>query len=174
MKNNILETIIGTLVIIVAGYFLYFALHNQEHGKKGGYELIAKFSNVDGMAPGSAIRISGVKVGAVSKITLDPKTYQAIAHLEIEPEYHIPSDTMASINSPGLLGDKYMSLEPGSADDMLKPGDEVTNTQSSASLEKLLGQVIFNLQNLGKNNTSSATPAASASQASPANAAAHP
>jgi phospholipid/cholesterol/gamma-HCH transport system substrate-binding protein len=153
MKNNIFETVIGFAVILVAGYFLYFALHNQEHSKQGSYELIARFSNVDGMAPGSAIRISGVKVGTVSKITLDAKTYQAIVHLAIEPDYKVPSDTVASVNSPGLLGDKYMSLEPGSADDMLKPGDEITDTQSAASLEKLLGQVIFNLQNLGKSNT---------------------
>ncbi len=174
MKHNILETVIGALVILIAGYFLYFALHNQEHSKKGGYDLIARFSNVDGLAPGSAIRISGVKVGTVTKITLDPKTFQAIAHLGIEPEYQIPSDTLATVNSPGLLGDKYMSLEPGSAEDMLKPGAEITDTQSAASLEKLLGQVIFNLQNLGKSNTSGSAPTGSTPVPAPAPAPAHP
>jgi phospholipid/cholesterol/gamma-HCH transport system substrate-binding protein len=158
MKNNLLETFVGAMVVLAAIGFLFFALHVQEHEKHGGYELIAQFSNVDGMAPGSAIRISGVKVGTVSKITLDPKTYLAQVHLLMEPNVHVPSDTLASVESPGLLGDKYMSLEPGSADDMLGPGGVLTNTQSSASLEKLLGQVIFSLQNIGKGSSATSAP----------------
>jgi phospholipid/cholesterol/gamma-HCH transport system substrate-binding protein len=163
MKQNLLETAVGALVILAAIAFLYFALHVQEHEKHGGYELIAQFSNVEGLAPGSSIRISGVKVGTVSKITLDPKTYLAQVHLLMEPDVHVSSDTLATIESPGLLGEKYMSLEPGSADDMLGPGQVVTNTQSAASLEKLLGQVIFSLQNIGKSSPAPASsPAPSA------------
>ncbi len=150
MKQNTLETIIGAIVLIVAAYFLYFALHSREHEKSGTYELLAQFSNVEGITPGSAVRISGVKVGTVSKVTLDPKTYLATVHLAMEQSVKIPSDTLATVDTPGLLGDKYMSLEPGSADDMLKPEGAITNTQSAASLEKLLGQVIFSLQNIGK------------------------
>jgi phospholipid/cholesterol/gamma-HCH transport system substrate-binding protein len=160
MKQNTLETIIGAIVLIVAAYFLIFALHNREHDKEGTYELMAQFSNVEGLAPGSAVRISGVKVGTVSKITLDPKSYLAMVHLAMQDGVLLPSDTLATVSSPGLLGDKYMSLEPGSADDMLKPGGVITDTQSAASLEKLLGQVIFSLQNIGKSPASSppATP----------------
>ena len=160
MKQHFLETLVGAVVIAIAGYFLYFAVHSQERRKGDGYELLAQFSNVDGLSPGSAIRISGVKVGTVSKITLDPKTYQATVHLQLASEFKVPSDTLATVTSPGLLGDKYMALEPGNADDMLKPGDTIADTQSAASLEKLLGQVIFSLQNVGKNTSSGgATPA---------------
>ena len=150
MKQNTIETVVGAIVLLVAAYFLYFALHSQEHKKSGSYELLAQFSDVEGITPGSAIRISGVKVGTVSKITLDPKTYLAMVHLEMDPTVQLPTDTLATVSSPGLLGDKYMSLEPGSDDEHLKPGEAITNTQSAASLEKLLGQVIFSLQNVGK------------------------
>ncbi len=165
MKQNTLETVVGAIVLIVAAYFLYFALHNREHDKSGTYELLAQFSDVEGLAPGSMVRISGVKVGTVSKISLDPKTYLAMVHMALEDSVAIPSDTLATVASPGLLGDKYMSLEPGSAEDMLKPGGVITDTQSAASLEKLLGQVIFSLQNVGK--ASSAAPAPGEAPAAP-------
>ena len=152
MKRNSLETVVGALVIAAAAYFLFFALHNLEHRKDNGYELLAQFNDVGGLAPGSSVRISGVKVGALSKITLDPKTFLATVHMQIESNVHLPVDTIASINTPGLLGDKYLSLEPGNADDMLQPGGMITDTNSAASLEKLLGEVVFNLANLGKNN----------------------
>ena len=164
MKRNTLETVVGGLVIAAAAYFLFFALHNLEHRKAGGYELLAKFDDVGGLAPGSSIRISGVKVGALSKITLDPVTYRATVHMEIESDVKLSTDTVASINTPGLLGDKYLSLQPGNADEMLKPGGEITDTNSAASLEKLLGQVVFNLSNLGKNN---GAPAGAAPTGSP-------
>ena len=116
-----------------------FALHNLEHKKAGGYELTARFSNVDGIAPGSAVRISGVKVGTVSKVTLDPATFLATVHLELEPNLQLPIDTVASINTPSLLGEKNLSLEPGNDDQKLKPNGVIVNTESAASIEHLLG-----------------------------------
>jgi phospholipid/cholesterol/gamma-HCH transport system substrate-binding protein len=158
MKQNTIETVVGALVLLIAAWFLTHALRAQEHEKKGEYELIARFTDVEGLAQGSAIRLSGVKVGTIGKITLDPKYYQAVVRLEIEPEVRIPDDTLATVATPGLLGEKYMSLEPGSSETMLKNGDTITNTQSAASIEKLLGQVIFSLSNLGKSSGDNAAP----------------
>jgi phospholipid/cholesterol/gamma-HCH transport system substrate-binding protein len=158
MKQSTLETVIGALVILVAGYFLYFALHNLEHKKQGGYELTARFSNIDGVAPGTAVRVSGVKVGTVSKVTLDPVTYLATVHMELEPDLQLPVDTVASINTPSLLGEKNLTLEPGNDDKKLKPNDMIVNTESAASIEHLLGQVIFSLQNLGKGSPAPGAP----------------
>ncbi len=158
MKQNFLETIVGAVVIALAGYFLYYAVHAQGREKAGGYELLAHFSDVEGLAPGSAVRISGVTVGRVGKIVLDPNTFEATVHLEIAPEYtgKLSRDTMASIASPGLIGDNFMSLIPGNLDDKLKGGDVITDTQSPPSLTALLGQVIFNAG--GKNANPSPSP----------------
>jgi phospholipid/cholesterol/gamma-HCH transport system substrate-binding protein len=167
MKQDRLEILTGFIVILVAGFFLWYALHHLEHQKnKGSYEVFATFSDVDGLTAGSNVRLSGVKVGTISKIELNPQTYLATVHIELEPSLQIPTDTVAAVSTQGLLGDKYLSLEAGSDDEKIQPGGSIVNTQSSASIEHLLGQVIFSLQNLGK----SPAPAGSA----PAPAAAHP
>ena len=158
MKQDRIEIVTGFIVILVAGFFLYYAVHHLEHQhRKGGYEVFATFSNVDGLTAGSNVRMSGVKVGTISKIELNPDTYLATVHIELEPNLQIPTDTVAAVNTQGLLGDKYMSLEPGSDDTRLQPGGTITNTQSSASIERLLGQVIFSLQNIGKAPAASGT-----------------
>ena len=168
MKQDRIQIFTGAIVILLAGFFLYYALHHLEHQKqKGGYEVFAQFSNVDGLTAGSAVRLSGVKVGTVSKIELNPGNYLAMVHIDLQPNLQIPTDTVAAVNTQGLLGDKYLSLEPGSEDEKLKPGGLITNTQSSASIERLLGQVIFSLQNIGK------APAAAPAPAAPAPAPAH-
>jgi phospholipid/cholesterol/gamma-HCH transport system substrate-binding protein len=174
MKQDRIEIFTGAVVILLAGFFLWYALHHLEHQKKkGSYEVYATFSNVDGLTAGSNVRLSGVKVGTISKIELNPETYLATLHIELEPNLLIPTDTVAAINTQGLLGDKYLSLEAGSDDEKIKAGGMIVNTQSSASIERLLGQVIFSLQNIGK--APAATPApAPAPDAGAAPAAAHP
>ncbi len=169
MKRSVFETILGGIVIIIAAAFLVMAY------KKGGvstvsqgYDVVATFSKVDGLNPGADVRIAGVKVGDLTSIDLDPKTYQANAHLLIDNNVQIPDDTVALITTEGLLGGKYVSLEVGGSETMVKPGGRMQYTQAAANLEELLGQAIFSKGNNNSNGASGDAPAPAAAPAAPA------
>jgi phospholipid/cholesterol/gamma-HCH transport system substrate-binding protein len=144
MRGNVIEIVIGAVVLVVAALFLAFAYRtSQLRTASGGYEVTADFARVDGIHQGSDVRISGIKVGTVVADALDPKTYLATIRMSIDPEVQLPDDTVAQVTSSGLLGDKYMSLAPGGSDKMIPPGGKVQYTQSSISLENLIGQMMF-------------------------------
>jgi phospholipid/cholesterol/gamma-HCH transport system substrate-binding protein len=150
MNRSVVEPILGALILLVAIGFLVFAYGRASTPSVAkGYELTARFSAIDGLARGSDVRISGVKVGQVTDIQIEPQTYLAIVRMVIDPAVRLPTDTLASVTSEGLLGGKFVSLEPGSDEARIPNGGRIERTQSAASLDKLLGQVIFNLQNLG-------------------------
>jgi phospholipid/cholesterol/gamma-HCH transport system substrate-binding protein len=143
MRGNVIETVMGAVVIVVAGLFLVFAYKTSQLRAVSGYELSAEFSRVDGIRQGSDVRISGIKIGSVAAEELDPKTFLAVVRMSIDPAVKLPDDTVAEIISAGLLGDKYMSLVPGGSDQVIPPGGKIKYTQSSVSLESLIGQTIF-------------------------------
>jgi phospholipid/cholesterol/gamma-HCH transport system substrate-binding protein len=143
MQRNAIEPILGAMVLVAAVAFLVFAYNRAGNRSFSGYLLTARFSSVDGLDTGGDIRIGGVKVGQVTSITIDPATYLAQVSLSVEPNVKLPTDTVASIASDGLLGGKYVGLLPGSSDDMLKPGARITHTEASVSLESLIGQFIY-------------------------------
>jgi phospholipid/cholesterol/gamma-HCH transport system substrate-binding protein len=143
MQRNAIEPILGALVLVAAVAFLVFAYNRAGNRSFSGYPLTARFSSVDGLETGGDIRIGGVKVGQVTSITIDPATYLAQVDLSVAPNVKLPTDTVASIASDGLLGGKYVGLLPGSSDDMLKPGARITRTEASVSLENLIGQFIY-------------------------------
>lgn len=145
MQRNIVETILGAVVLLVAGLFALFFYRTTDIRPATGYELTAAFSKIDGLDAGAPVRVSGVKVGQVLGFTLDPKSYRAIVSLNISSDIQLPKDTAAVVASSGLLDGKFMTLEPGADDEMLKPGDRIQYTQSTPSLEQMLGQVIFSL-----------------------------
>lgn len=145
MQRSIVETVMGAVVLLVAGAFLFFFYRTTDIKPSSGYEVTANFSKIDGLAAGAPVRISGVKVGQVTGFDLDKKTYQAVVRMNINADVELPADTAAVVASAGLLDGKFMSLEPGSDDEMLKPGSMIEYTQSTPSLEQLLGQVIFSL-----------------------------
>lgn len=151
MRRNVIETVLGGVVLVVAGFFLAFAYKSADLRRVEGYEVTANFSSIAGLSAGSDVRVSGVKVGSVTGLTLDPKTYQAVVHMSIDPGIKLPTDTAAVVASESLLGGKFLSLEPGGDPDMIKPGGRIDYTQSTPGLEQLLGQVIFSLQNMSKN-----------------------
>src|SRR3954466_7162671 len=144
MRGNVLEIVIGAVVLIVAALFLAFAYRtSQFRTASGNYEVSADFARIDGIHQGSDVRISGIKVGTVVADELDPKTYLATIRMSIDREVQLPEDTVAQVTSSGLLGDKYMSLAPGGSDKMIPPGGKIQYTQSSISLENLIGQMMF-------------------------------
>jgi len=142
MHNNLLETLIGALVLVVAGVFLYFAYSRTDVAAGGGFELIAKFDRIDGIAIGSDVRISGIKVGTVTKQFLDLDSFEATLQVSIDSDIDLPEDSSAKISSEGLLGGSFVALEPGGAPDLLEAGDEIQFTQGTVDLMGLIGQVV--------------------------------
>lgn len=143
MRGNVIETVMGAVVLVVAALFLLFAYNTSQVRTVSGYQVSADFERVDGIRAGSDVRVSGIKIGSVVSEDLDPKTFLATIRMSIEPSVKLPDDTVAEIVSSGLLGDKYMSLVPGGSDKFIAAGGKVKYTQSSVSLEHLIGQMIF-------------------------------
>jgi phospholipid/cholesterol/gamma-HCH transport system substrate-binding protein len=143
MKRNAVETVMGAVVLVVAALFLFFAYTTSEVRAISGYELSATFDRVSGLRTGGDVKISGIKVGTVMSQTLDPKTFLATIRMSIDPTIKLPTDTVATIASSGLLGDNYVSLVPGNEDEMIKPGGTISHTQPPMDLQSLIGQYIF-------------------------------
>lgn len=152
MKHNIVETIIGAVVLAVAAVFVVFAYSATGVRSVNGYEVTARFERVDGIAVGSDVRIGGIKVGTIGGMSLDPKTYLAVVRLNIDQSVKLPVDTVAAISSTGLLGDKFMALVPGGDEKMLEPGGVIQYTQASVSIEDLIGQFMFSQGGADKKN----------------------
>jgi len=143
MGGNVVETLIGAVVLAVAVAFLTFAYSRADVGDVAGYEVIARFERIDGLSAGSDVRMSGIKIGTITKQTLDKQDYLAVVRMSIDPAVKLPEDSSAEVISDGLLGSKYMSLVPGGADEMIEAGGEIRFTQSSISLEQLIGKFMF-------------------------------
>ncbi len=142
--SNYFEIIVGTFVLLCATFFFFSSFNSTKANSSGGYNLIAKFDDADGIASGSDVKISGVKVGTVVSQSLDEKNFRATLKININQEVQLPSDSSAKISSEGLLGSKYLSISPGGDDVNLKDGEEIQFTQSSVNFEDLLGKFIFN------------------------------
>lgn len=146
MKTNLLEVGMGAIVLIVCAVFGVFVYSKGQWQSTQGYEVIAKFDRIDGLIRGSEVRLSGVKVGTITDIHLDPQTFLAVVHMNIAPHVVLPTDSSAEIVSDGLLGGKSMALVPGAEDVTILPGGEIKFTQAAVSLESLIGQFIFSSQ----------------------------
>jgi phospholipid/cholesterol/gamma-HCH transport system substrate-binding protein len=142
MIGNAAETVIGAAVLAVAGGFLVFASQHASLEAGGAYELTAKFRKAEGVSVGGDVRISGVKVGSVRSLSLDPESFQAAVVLAIDPSVELPDDSAATIASDGLLGGAHVAIQPGGSEFMLEPGDEFFYTQSSVSILDLVGRAI--------------------------------
>ena len=164
------ETGVGALVLAAAAGFLVYALGNAAHGSQsGGYELTARFGDVGALATGADVRVSGVKVGAVSKIELDPKTYLAKVHVVINKDVKLPADSTAKITSSGLLGGQLIAVAAGGSLEDMKPGAEFQNTQGAVDLFGLIGQFVRSPQSQSPSPPAAgAAPATAAPAAAPA------
>ena len=143
MKRNVIETVLGGVVLVIAGLFLVFAYLGSDVRPVKGYKLIAKFNAIDGLTGGSDVRIGGVKIGSVVDQRIDTKDYRAVVTLTILPSVKLPTDTVARITSNGLLGSKYVKLEPGGETAAIAAESEIKNTKDVISLEEMLGKIIF-------------------------------
>lgn len=155
----------GVVVLALAAGFLTYSLSvGGVAMKRGDYEISAKFGEAGSLAPGAAVTVAGVKVGAVSQVTLEPKTYLAVAKLSIDPTVKLPADSTAKITSDGLLGGAHIAIAPGASLDDLKPGGEIENTQGAVDIFGLIGSVI-RPQGGGSSDAAASSPPAPANPA---------
>jgi phospholipid/cholesterol/gamma-HCH transport system substrate-binding protein len=144
MKQSNLELSVGAFVLLGIAAIVWFAMQAGTGITIGGltYEVTARFTNIGGLKPGNQVFIAGVPVGRVEKIDLDSR-YAAIVHLLVKQEVHLPSDTLASIKTSGLIGDKYIALAPGADSGNLPPGGTITDTEPALDLESLISRFAF-------------------------------
>lgn len=143
MQRNMIETVLGAVVLLVAGVFVWFAYTNASLRTSSGYEVRAKFDRVGDLKEGADVKLSGIKVGSVADQTLDPKTYQAVVRMIIVPHVKLPTDTAAEVTSEGLMGGSYISLSPGADTKTIADGGEITITQGAVNLVDLIGKAMF-------------------------------
>ncbi len=144
MKNSVVETIVGAVVIAIAGAFFFYVYTNTDLGRgRGGYSVMAVFDSIDGIAIGSDIRLAGIKIGSVADQKLDQENYQAVVTMAIDSDVKLPEDTSAKVTSEGLLGQKFIALDPGGSETMLKDGDYLTHTQSAFDIWAMINKYIF-------------------------------
>ena len=145
MGRKGIETLVGFFVLLglLALVFLAFRAANLGSFDGGStYTVTAKFQNIGGLKPRAPVRSAGVKVGNVVSIGLDPTTYEGVVTMKIQHNFKFPKDTAAKILTSGLLGDQYIGLEPGPAEEMVADGGRFTQTQSAVVLENLIGQFL--------------------------------
>jgi len=148
MTHKTIETILGILVLLLAGQFVVNAYTKSESTKlfgKSTYKVYAAFDRIDGINVGSPVTLSGIKIGEVVDQRLDEESYNAVLGINIDQDHKLPNDTLAEIVSSSLLGDKYISLVPGAETTHLKDGDRIEFTQSSISFENLISKMVFGL-----------------------------
>jgi phospholipid/cholesterol/gamma-HCH transport system substrate-binding protein len=157
MKQSNIELSVGTFVVLGIAAIVWFAVRAGAGVTVGGstYEVNARFTNIGGLKPGSQVFIAGVPVGHVEKIDLDSQ-YAAIVHLNVKQDVRLPSDTIASIKTSGLIGDKYVALAPGADSRNLPPNGTITDTESAMDLESIISRFAFG------NVSSSPSPSSSA------------
>lgn len=144
MKQNIIETLVGFTVIIIALAFFVFAYKTgNQRINTNGYTLKASFQSADGITKGSEAKIAGVKIGTVSDIVLDKTSFFAWVSINVEKEIKLPKDTRLEVTTSGILGSKYISVIPGDSDEILANGDQIKYTQSAVNIESLIGKLIY-------------------------------
>ena len=143
MNKKPVETIMGIVVIFVAAFFLYFAYQVSDLQVVKGYDINARFLKVGGLNVGSDVRINGIKVGTVIAQNLDPEDYVADVKLSISSNIQLPKDSVVSVVSDGLVGNKFIKIEPGKSKEFLQNGDTVANTKDFKTLEDMFGEIIF-------------------------------
>ena len=148
MQRNSLEIAVGLFVLfgLIALVLLAFEVSglNQTFTRNSGYEIKAYFPNIGSLKPRSKVTVAGVNVGRVKDIILDPQTYEAEVIVFIDSDIKIPKDSSASILTAGLIGDNYLSIDPGLEEEYFVDGGVVAKTHSALVLEELVSRFLFN------------------------------
>ena len=147
MQRNMLETVMGAIVLLTAVAFVSLAYEAANIRGTEGYELEAEFGATGGLSVGDDVRISGIKVGRISRQELDPVTYAARIVMSLDEKIRIPADSSARITAASLLGGNQLELIPGADEEMMQPGEVIYDTRDPVSLTDLLGKAVFSAAN---------------------------
>ena len=143
MKYNLLETIMGAIVLIVAISFVIFGINTAKINSKSEIKISALFENVSGLKIGDNVKVSGINIGKIIDLNLNKETYEAEVLMSLEKNINLPEDTSARITSSNLLGGSYIEIIPGVSEKVLKENETIFDTTSSVSFTDLLGKMIF-------------------------------
>ena len=146
MQRSKIDVWVGLFVLIGTAAILFLALQAANLLKlnfQSTYQISAEFDNIGGLKPKAAVRSGGVVVGRVEEITFNDKTYQARVLLDMQSRYVFPKDSSLKILTSGLLGEQYIGIQAGGAEENLVAGDVIRQTQSAVVLENLIGQFLF-------------------------------
>lgn len=145
MKKYTMETVVGIFVVlglICVGY-MTVKLGKLNLWGNDSYSLIAKFSSVSGLRKGNPVNILGIEVGRVERITMDQDNQKAVVEIKVKNDIKIYDDAIASIKTEGLIGDKYLHIDPGGGGDLLKPNGIIIDTQAPVDIEQLISKYAF-------------------------------
>lgn len=144
-RDRRLELGVGLFVLLGLAAIVYLTLKLGAGALVGSdtYPLEARFANTGGLSKGSTVMLGGVTVGRVEGIRLDPSDFSAIVEMRILKDLRLPADTMASIKTSGLIGDKFIALSPGAEEELLGPADRIIDTENAVELESLISKMAF-------------------------------
>jgi phospholipid/cholesterol/gamma-HCH transport system substrate-binding protein len=145
MKKMNVNFIVGLFILFGMGSMAYLSvtIAGVSGYSDDSYHLVAKFDSSSGLKEGAFIEIAGVKAGKVTHIELDKESFESVATFVFDSGVILAEDTIASIRTSGIIGDKFVKISPGASDDILKSGDEIIETESSISIEELVSKYIF-------------------------------
>jgi phospholipid/cholesterol/gamma-HCH transport system substrate-binding protein len=143
MGKTFVDVAVSAMVLVVAAMFAWFAYSSTHAGNTRGYELAARFHTVAGLAPGADVKISGIKVGAVTGMEIVPVIFDAKVRFSLDPAIKLPVDSKAKIVGEGLLGSAIMVIEPGQQRQTIAAGGEITDTESPEDAVQSIGKKIF-------------------------------
>ena len=152
MLKKPVETIMGLVVLVVALLFLIFAYRVSDLQVVKGYTLNAEFMKVGGLSIGSDVRINGIKVGTVTAQNLNNEDYTVNVVFSIASDIKLPKDSTVAIVGDGLMGDKFVKIEPGKSSEFLQDGDTFSKTKDFKTLEDMVGEIIFMVTDSGNND----------------------
>ena len=143
-ENKSFEAIIGAIILLLCGlFFTHIFNTNKSHEKKKySHNLYAKFNNIEGIKVGSKVKIGGVYVGVVEETKLKTDTYQVNVKIGLRDDIQLPTDSIISVASTGLLGEKFLNIKPGVEEDILQNGSSFNTAISTINLEDLIGKVV--------------------------------
>jgi phospholipid/cholesterol/gamma-HCH transport system substrate-binding protein len=144
-RSPLRDFLVGCFVLAGLGALAYLSISvgGLSYAGPGGLTLYARFDETGGLKARAPVVIAGVKVGQVERVTLD-QNGRAMVQLDLDKSLKVPTDTTASIVTAGILGDRFISLQLGGEEQYLKPGDEISFTESAVLLERLIGKLIHN------------------------------
>lgn len=145
MQKFNVETGVGIFMVLSFLCFAWLAIKLGDVDLFGAksYQLQARFGSISGLKQGATVEMAGVKIGTVSGIRLDPASYEAVVELSLPLEVQLQEDSIASVRTAGIIGDRYVNISPGGSDLMIPPGGEIVETESAINLEELVSKYIF-------------------------------